>query len=94
MFTQPQKAAHQEIVNKGWCIYYTTIFSGEASLEAIDVRERKKRQIKIYTNRTNDFHTHRGTTGTQHGAYTETNFGHHTVPVGLIIECIRSQFVL
>lgn len=51
-------------------------------------------------------HTHRSTTGTRHGACTiaclqpdslgmpETNPGHHTVPVGLIIACIRSPFVL
>lgn len=49
-------------------------------------------------------HTHGNAAGARHGTCTvfatrhnfgmpETNFGYHTVPVGLIVVCIRSQFV-
>lgn len=58
--------------NKG-CFKYlqpTPSFSVAVSLEAIEVREKNRHIINIYTNRTNDLHTHRGTTGTQHDAST------------------------
>lgn len=91
------------------CIYDQYYHFSGASLEAIEVREKNRHIINIYTsiciNRTNDLHTH---TEAQLElgmmlahclqpdilGMPETNFGHHMVPVGLIIVCIRSQFVL
>lgn len=37
-------------------------------------RENRQSRIKIHANKTNNFHTCRGTSGRQHGAFRETNF--------------------